>query len=74
MAGISPTNGMLLAQGTSTYRGLNTMIQQHQVPTCTYAPDVQVKYGIAVEVANPISEVRVWHTSDCYAKDLKEFS
>ena len=49
-------------RGTSTYRGLNTMIRRYQVPTRTYAPDVQVKYGIAVEVANPINEVRIWHT------------
>ena len=49
---------------TSTFRGLNTMIQRYQVPTSTKASDVQVKYGIAVEVANStgIGEVRICNT------------
>jgi len=46
----------------STYRGLNTMIQRYrEFPTSTPTHDVQVKYGIAVEVANPVNEVRVCH-------------
>ena len=61
---------------TSTFRGLNTMIQRYQVPTSTKASDVQVKYGIAVEVANStgIGEVRICNTWDCYMKDLQGIS
>ena len=43
-----------------SYRGLNTMIWQYQLedPTSTNpCDDVQVKYGIAVEVANTVNKV-----------------
>ena len=37
------------------------MIQRHQIPTSTYSLDVQARYGIAVEVANPLDEVSIWY-------------
>ena len=37
------------------------MIQRHQGPEFTTPADVDVKYGIVVEVAKRMSEVRVWH-------------
>lgn len=56
---------------TSNYCGLNTMIRPYQVPTGADAYDVTVKYGILVEVIEPVSEVRVW---DFYVEDLKGIS
>jgi len=43
---------------TSVYRGLNTMIRQYQIPTDIPDSSVCVKYGIAVDVATPLSQVR----------------